>query len=225
MEITKRKLFQVYHETDYYYMEIYERWNDWRKMHEKGDPPYHFEWEPHCCSDVMHFWWRDSDGKKQSEDVPLSVFYDDHEQPDLKMIWHSGFWDGPLSGLAEYNGEKVWFDCVEDVDNQIRRYAVYRLSTEELREVERNHKRFEKMVGYHCNHDETHKEYGDVEKWKFCPIWAHHLWRKILFDVYYKRSIFGKVTWVKKPLKRDFTENEKLGEFDHYEFKNYCRPR
>lgn len=27
----------------------------------------------------------------------------------LKMLWHGAFWDQPLNGMAEYNGEKVYF--------------------------------------------------------------------------------------------------------------------
>lgn len=32
----------------------------------------------------------------------------------MKMLWHAGFWDGPLNGLGEYNREKVWFQIEDD---------------------------------------------------------------------------------------------------------------
>lgn len=86
---------------------------------------------------------------------------DELSEPDdfeLKMLHHSDYYDGPLSGLALYNGQKVWF-ALEDYEDEnlfhCRTYGLYELSKEDLEEIEYWHKRFQQDVGYHT-------DYGDV---------------------------------------------------------------
>ena len=77
---------------------------------------------------------------------------------ELKMLHHSNYYDGPLSGLALYNGQKVWFDCIEWEDDNLfhcRRFNLHELSAKDLDEIEYWHKRFQQDVGYHT-------DYGDV---------------------------------------------------------------
>jgi hypothetical protein len=31
-----------------------------------------------------------------------------------RMLWHSNYWDGPLSGVMLWNGEKMWFEMFEE---------------------------------------------------------------------------------------------------------------
>jgi hypothetical protein len=31
-----------------------------------------------------------------------------------RMLWHSNFWDCPLSGVILWNGQKAWFDKVDE---------------------------------------------------------------------------------------------------------------
>lgn len=40
---------------------------------------------------------------------------------DLKMLFHNGFYDHPLDGLAQLNGEKVYFEFTS-IDNQFYNY-------------------------------------------------------------------------------------------------------
>jgi len=35
-----------------------------------------------------------------------------------RMLWHSNYWDGPLSGVILWNGEKAWFDMQEEKYNE-----------------------------------------------------------------------------------------------------------
>lgn len=32
-----------------------------------------------------------------------------------KILYHLGFWDGPISGVCLYNGKKCYFDTIEEV--------------------------------------------------------------------------------------------------------------
>ena len=32
----------------------------------------------------------------------------------LEMLWHGKYYDIPLDGLAEYDGEKVYFECIDE---------------------------------------------------------------------------------------------------------------
>lgn len=36
-----------------------------------------------------------------------------------KLLWHAGYWDGPMSGLAEYQSEKVWMNMFKDYDTEV----------------------------------------------------------------------------------------------------------
>lgn len=53
----------------------------------------------------------------------------------MKMLWHSGFWDHPLSGLGEYQGEKVWFYI--DNNEDVLKEEDY---TDEIRSIINNYK-------------------------------------------------------------------------------------
>jgi len=173
--------------------------------------PEYYDWNMDLRTDEMVFRWHDSG----EERVPLSVFISDHdEQPDLKMLWHSGYYDGPLSGMAEYNGEMVWFQCnwsyppIEDIHNIIetdshRRYALYRLSDEDREELCR-HQMFRDMVGYHSDHDPD----------TYAPFT-----KKSGFDEFYEQKKD------KKHRKIDPESGEVLGEVAWYQFEHYSVPR
>ena len=92
--------------------------------------------------------------------MPSSEFYKD-------LVYHSNYWDGPLSGMMMYNEEQVWFTCVEDIDSDpnpeppdpigkhgvnYRKFAIIRLP-EEIREMlKERHADFEKYVGMHTTY-------------------------------------------------------------------------
>ena len=79
---------------------------------------------------------------------------------DLTMLWHSGFWDGPMSGMASLNREYVWFDCT-DMDLDDRAFTIYRLSDDDKIELVRQHRLFQQHVGHHCDHDpNVYQEYS-----------------------------------------------------------------
>jgi hypothetical protein len=80
----------------------------------------------------------------------------------VTLLWHDDFWDGPLSGLLLWQGERLWFQMQEqyeppdDADTTpwpwYRRYLVVRLTPEQLREEEGWHDLFRKCVGTHTDY-------------------------------------------------------------------------
>ncbi len=35
---------------------------------------------------------------------------------NTRMMWHHNYWDGPISGVIQWNGEYCWFDQIEEVN-------------------------------------------------------------------------------------------------------------
>ena len=67
----------------------------------------------------------------------------------VRLLWHSDYWDGPLSGLLEYEGKKYWYaKCDEnDADESwYRRFLTIELSEEQIAEEEHWHKLFQQHV-------------------------------------------------------------------------------
>src|SRR5258708_638105 len=55
-----------------------------------------------------------------------------------RLLWHSNFWDGPLSGLMLWNGEKCWFDNIGErveerpwSEEEIKEWVDYKTSISE----------------------------------------------------------------------------------------------
>ena len=92
---------------------------------------------------------------------------------DVRLLWHSGFWDGPLSGMLEHEGEQCWFEMFaeneDDAPTWYRRFAILRLSNDQLKEENRWHDLFRMHVGGHTDYDaEQHRSHGDInpkEQW------------------------------------------------------------
>lgn len=80
------------------------------------------------------------------------------ERSDVRLLWHSGYWDGPTSGMLEHRGQKHWFETFYD-DPDIATYPrfqfVLRLSAEQMAEEETWHNLFRAKVGTHTDYDET----------------------------------------------------------------------
>ena len=77
-------------------------------------------------------------------------------RPGVRPVWVANVHDGPLEGLARYQGELLWFDSEWDEDaddwSRPRRYRLRRLPDDELARVQTAHRDFERMVGTHCCH-------------------------------------------------------------------------
>jgi hypothetical protein len=73
---------------------------------------------------------------------------------DVRLLWHSDYWDGPRSGMLELNGERCWFQVIaenedEDLHGWYRRFVVVRLTADQLAEEDRWHALFRENVGWH----------------------------------------------------------------------------
>lgn len=92
----------------------------------------------------------------------------------VKFLWHSNYWDGPLSGMCLYQGQKYWFEIIDefwspkpdeveenfsdDYDpTRTRTFKLIELSPEQLKDETVWHRYFQIMVGRHCDYDKNGK--------------------------------------------------------------------
>jgi hypothetical protein len=57
------------------------------------------------------------------------------DKKDLKLCYHNNYWDGPISGVLIYGGERYYFDQCDENDTYettgdrwSRRYLIYELT-------------------------------------------------------------------------------------------------
>lgn len=92
---------------------------------------------------------------------------------EWRWLWHSGYYDGPLTGMVLYQGEELWAEVAEECHHLVeapeddenndfvstcgfyRRYRATRLTAEAYAETVRRHGLFRQMVGPHCDYDEN----------------------------------------------------------------------
>lgn len=167
----------------------------WKKM--LYSMPEIFEWHPELDGTIRVCW----DGGEEC--IPMEDVVDDmDDQPDLELLWHCNYWDGPLSGMARYNGEMVWFECINEEDYGDRQFGLYSLSTEDKAELYRQHELFREMVGHHCDH---HPD-------RYAPFVCRD---KEKFEAFYETKL----------PKVDATKGQKLAEVHWFQFKYWGRPR
>lgn len=93
------------------------------------------------------------------------------ERGDVKLKWHLGYYDGPVSGILMCEGKMCWFDeCDEWLNHEAlvdalhaneddcdppwsRRFLIYELSDEEYELERRKHALFQR-IGFHSDYDE-----------------------------------------------------------------------
>jgi len=98
-----------------------------------------------------------------------------------RYLWHSGYYDGPLSGMCLHNEEKCWFQCVDEVyyrDEEGegmagRVFVIIRLTAEDIAEEEYWHELFREHVGTHTDYGENQKR--DLTGTKVKAQKNHHL--------------------------------------------------
>jgi hypothetical protein len=130
---------------------------------------------------------------------------------DVRILWHCGYYDGPLDGICLYQGRKCWFEIfqslrVEDVRKRVDneggsvwldyyvRYLVVELSDDQITEEDYWHELFRQKIGTHCDYDE--KEHRQIGGLKPQEVWAEY------FDAAPKIN------------SRDFSQNHVLGWFE-----------
>lgn len=103
----------------------------------------------------------------------ISKYKDNYQNfqklPEMRKLCHFGYWDGPLSGLCLINGERYWFECIEEwLDNNsypeddddfeapwYRRYLIWKLTDAQQADIDARHAKFQRMVGTHTDYDEN----------------------------------------------------------------------
>jgi len=217
--MNKVELYTVYQKHASIDFTIWDEWFRWRlkqidhpRHMGKDDPEYddwHTAWLEQLHLMPAHYDWRPTDDgivitwADGEETIPFEGVVEDlDKEPDLQMLWHNGYYDGPLSGMAMYNDEHVWFDCINETDYGDRIFALYRLDEKTKDEMYRRHRLFQELVGYHCDHDpNVHVEFVGCDKNQ---------------DYYKLQKKFPTV---------DVTAGEKLAEVHWYQFKYWARPR
>jgi hypothetical protein len=83
----------------------------------------------------------------------------------MRLLWHVGFYDGPLSGLCLYEGRVHWFQIkggALDPDEERRDFEIVALSDEQVQAEEERHALWVQHVGNHCGYDENNKRLGST---------------------------------------------------------------
>jgi hypothetical protein len=93
-----------------------------------------------------------SDSGSESDQTELNNLC---ELPELqvRLLWHNGYWDGPLDGVCEYDGRRCGFSIVNSTAQQKRVFRVRELSPEALAALEKQHAHFQHYVGTHTDYD------------------------------------------------------------------------
>lgn len=142
-------------------------------------------------------------GHKSFANIDLSK-YPKVENP--KLLWHSNYWDGPLSGAVEYEGKMCFFQMAEEnipgedeKPSFYRRFVILELSPEEIEEENYWHALFREHVGTHTDYEHDplssgrSRAHGRVK-----PSSEHHKF----YDPYKQRE------------HKDYTENRVLAWFE-----------
>jgi hypothetical protein len=71
---------------------------------------------------------------------------------ELAMLWSTGHYDGPRTGVCMYRGRKHWFESICDGYGQRVAYLVVEVTEDDLRTEERRHDLFVALVGLHTDY-------------------------------------------------------------------------
>lgn len=124
----------------------------------------------------------------------------------VRILWHSGYYDGPMSGVAEYNGEKVYFNLLKEYESKKlrkdvwRTYNLYKITPELLKDILYWHEEFRLFVGEHCDYiyDDDQKKTLRTPGVNPC---SHEYMVEMFYDRYKEHEAKnGKAeTWVCRP--------------------------
>lgn len=66
-------------------------------------------------------------------------------ESQTRLLWHHDYWDGPMTGVMLWEGEKCWFEMVEEkhfevplTEEEINEWADYlKISVDEVEDVDK----------------------------------------------------------------------------------------
>jgi hypothetical protein len=84
------------------------------------------------------------------------------DRDEVRLLWHVSYWDGPLTGLALYAGQKCWFQVV-DPEAETRVAVLRSLTKDQLAGEEEDHRLFQEHVGMNTDYDSSgNREVGHL---------------------------------------------------------------
>ena len=137
---TQEEFWRMYGAHERFESTLVFAWFDWRQQQDK-------DWMPNGDYSVEYDY-------KTREVVATSRFGEDRipveelytkSDTEIEMQWANDWYDGPLSGVAVYNGNHVWYqvsDWSHDNLFNIWIYRVYELSEEQYQDELHWHNRF-----------------------------------------------------------------------------------
>lgn len=69
------------------------------------------------------------------------------------IIWHSDYYDGPLTGLCQYKGRTVWFKLADESPTDYYIYNLYSLTDQQLSILNQVRSEFRRYVGKNCEYE------------------------------------------------------------------------
>lgn len=92
------------------------------------------------------------------------------------ILWVKDFYDWPISGVANFEGKRIFFKCTEEDDNGERIFGIYDIP--DWTEMDQKHVDFCKYVGEHWNYVDgkrgTHILRPQSEHHKFYDKYQDH---------------------------------------------------
>lgn len=134
--------------------------------------------------------------KKTNDSLEIQFFLNKKKEikEGIRILWSLGYYEGVLSGIAQYNLQKCYFECKrqyysKELEKKVyRTFWVYSLTKEQLEEFEYWHKEFNIHIGYKSDYylDEVDKKVkrfrhdaGGCEEYKKEMFWE----RFLLFNI------------------------------------------
>src|SRR5258706_13714445 len=93
----------------------------------------------------------------------MTAFSDLPELAGVRLVTISNWFDGPLAGLAAYEGRTHWYegrDPLSDDEGNAWEYVLYVLSASELTHELDRHEAFRQLVGTHWDLDDDGQRRG-----------------------------------------------------------------
>lgn len=116
--------------------------------------------------------------------IKSGVSYNELYEQGARFLWHSNYYDGPLSGFILFNNEKCWFNMEEIDKNDHYHYRIYRLPDNIKKALECNQRYFEYFVGTHCTYDYNGKRNAyDIKPKHHWPVYYHLLHKDVKLEL------------------------------------------
>ena len=105
---------------------------------------------------------------------------------EIRLLWHSDYWDGPRSGMLVYNRQTYWFDVCEESDEESDepyycRFVIIALSAEQMQDEAFWHDLFRKNVGTNTDYDVNGRQANGIPR-------PQEMW-PAFYEPYKKRAV------------------------------------